>query len=183
MNIRNAEIKDLPRIMEIFAHARRFMAEHGNPDQWGPDNWPPEDLIHSDIKNGKSHVCVQDGEIIGTFFYDQGKNIEPDYMKIDDGAWLDDSDYGVIHRVASSGKKKGIGSAITDFPFFESVCRAYHANPADNPADYLPSLYFLPFNILPQNSLHLHRKDCFITRNMPHIPDSTSHPKLPERYR
>ena len=45
MNIRNAEINDLPRIMEIFAHARRFMAEHGNPDQWGPDNWPPEDLI------------------------------------------------------------------------------------------------------------------------------------------
>ena len=50
MNIRNAEIKDLPRIMEIFAHARRFMTEHGNPDQWGPDNWPPEDLIRSDIE-------------------------------------------------------------------------------------------------------------------------------------
>lgn len=85
LDIRTAIIEDLPRIIEIFSHARRFMAEHGNPDQWGPDNWPPEDLIRSDIESGKSHVCIYNGEIVGTFICDQGKNIEPDYLKIDDG--------------------------------------------------------------------------------------------------
>lgn len=110
MEIRNAVMNDLPRIMEIFKHARRFMAEHGNPDQWGPDNWPPESLIRSDITNRKSYVCIHDGEIVGTFFYDQGKDIEPDYLKIDGGNWLDNSPYGVIHRIASSGQTKGIGS-------------------------------------------------------------------------
>lgn len=111
LDIRTAIIEDLPRIIEIFSHARRFIAEHGNPDQWGPDNWPPEDLIRSDIESGKSHVCIYNGEIVGTFICDQGKNIEPDYLKIDDGTWLDDSIYGVIHRIASGGKIKGIGSA------------------------------------------------------------------------
>ena len=33
-------------------------------------------------------------------------------------------------------------------------------------------LYFLPLNILPQISLHLHRMECFITRKIPHIPES-----------
>lgn len=31
---------------------RRFMAEHGNPRQWGPTRWPPEGLIRDDIEQG-----------------------------------------------------------------------------------------------------------------------------------
>ena len=46
--IRKAEGKDLPGIMEIYAGAREFMAEHGNPRQWGNTNWPPEALIRKD---------------------------------------------------------------------------------------------------------------------------------------
>ncbi len=57
MQIRNAMESDFDRIMEIYASARKFMAENGNPNQWGPTNWPPEDLIHQDIKNQKSFVC------------------------------------------------------------------------------------------------------------------------------
>ena len=30
-------------------------------------------------------------------------------------------------------------------------------------------------------ALHLRPNDCLITRKIPHIPDSTSHAKLPER--
>ena len=33
------------RIMEIYAYARRFMAERENPKQWEPANWPPEVLL------------------------------------------------------------------------------------------------------------------------------------------
>lgn len=43
--------------------------------------------------------------------------------------------------------------------------------------------HFLRFQIFPHISLHLHLIECFSTRKMPHIPDSTSQPKLPERYR
>lgn len=41
--------------MERYEYARRFMADHGNPNQWGPSNWPPEQLIS--IKAGSSNVC------------------------------------------------------------------------------------------------------------------------------
>ncbi|MBD5518924.1 MAG: hypothetical protein HDR07_10755 [Lachnospiraceae bacterium] len=43
--------------MEIYEYARHFMAEHGNPNQWGPTNWPPEALIHADIVCSKQ-LCV-----------------------------------------------------------------------------------------------------------------------------
>ena len=69
MKIRKSVMQDLGRIMEIYASARAFMAEHGNPNQWGATNWPPEALIRQDITDGKRYVCVTDaGKILGTFF-------------------------------------------------------------------------------------------------------------------
>ncbi len=35
MKIRTATILDLERILEIYAYARTFMAQTGNPTQWG----------------------------------------------------------------------------------------------------------------------------------------------------
>lgn len=60
MVIRNATEKDFPKMMKIYAYARDFMKAHGNPKQWGPTNWPPEALIHNDIKDGNSYVCISD---------------------------------------------------------------------------------------------------------------------------
>ena len=78
MTIRHSAEWDFNRIMEIYCLARRFMAEHGNPNQWGPTNWPPEELIHSDIQNRNSYVCLNDeGIVIGTFYFTHGKDIEP----------------------------------------------------------------------------------------------------------
>ena len=108
MEIRKATEADVRRMMEIFAHARRFMAEHGNPNQWGPRNWPPESLIRQDIAEGHSYVCVDEGRIVGTFFFIFGKDVEPTYAVITGGTWHDDSPYGVIHRIASDGTKKGV---------------------------------------------------------------------------
>ena len=111
MDLRRSTEGDLGSIMEIYGYARRFMAEHGNPNQWGPTGWPPEDLIRSDIRSGNSYVCTNgEGAVIGTFFYTFGKDIEPTYRKITDGAWLDDSPYGVVHRIAGNGSEKGIGT-------------------------------------------------------------------------
>ena len=110
MRIRKTTESDFDRIMKIYSHAREFMARTGNPNQWGPTNWPPADLIHEDIRSGNSYVCVNDDEkVIGTFFFTQGQDIEPTYRAITDGAWLDDSPYGVVHRIASDGSERGIG--------------------------------------------------------------------------
>ena len=117
MEIRNSTEQDVGRIMEIYAFARKFMAENGNPNQWGPTNWPPEALIHRDIAAGKSYVCCDDGRIVGTFFFDSGEDIEPAYRVIEDGAWLDPSPYGVVHRIAGDGSVKGIGTFCIDWAY------------------------------------------------------------------
>ena len=118
MNIRKSTENDINRMMEIYTYARDFMAKHGNPNQWGPTNWPPEELIHNDIKAGNSYVCINDaGNVIGTFFFIQGKDIEPTYRDITEGEWLDDSPYGVIHRLASDGSQKGIGSFCINWAY------------------------------------------------------------------
>ena len=107
MEIRKSTLADLPRMMELYAIARDFMARTGNPNQWGPTNWPPESLVRQDIASGNSYVCLHEGEMVCTFFYTVWD--DPTYRHIEDGAWLDDSPYGVIHRIASSGTVKGVG--------------------------------------------------------------------------
>ncbi len=105
MLIRKTHTDDLPRLREIFAIARRFMAETGNPTQWD-ENYPSEAMLHEDIELGDSFVCICDDRIVGTFVLRGGE--DPTYQKIYDGAWLNDEPYATIHRIASSGEVKGI---------------------------------------------------------------------------
>lgn len=109
MEIRPSKEQDLPRMLEIYEYARRFMADHGNPNQWGATHWPPEQLLRRDIAGGNSYVCLHGGRVVGTFFFTAGEDIEPTYRHIEDGAWLDGSAYGVVHRLAGDGSVKGIG--------------------------------------------------------------------------
>lgn len=115
MIIRHSTTEDLDQIMKRYEYARHFMAEHGNPNQWGPTNWPPKDLIRSDISQGCSYVCVHEDRIAGTFFFRQGE--DPSYRTIENGAWLDHSPYAVIHRLAGDGSAKGIGSFCIEWAF------------------------------------------------------------------
>lgn len=117
MEIRKAREEELPRIMAIYARARRFMAEHGNPDQWGPTMWPPEELIRSDIASGDLYVCEHEGIAAGVFFFRQGEDIEPTYRVITNGAWLAGGTYGVIHRLASDGTVRGVGAVCLEWAF------------------------------------------------------------------
>lgn len=103
--------------MAIYQYARKFMADNGNPNQWGPTKWPPETLIHRDISQKKSYVCIRKGVIAGTFFFDAGKEIEPTYRHIENGKWLDNSAYGVVHRLAGDGSVKGIGKFCLDWAY------------------------------------------------------------------
>lgn len=100
MTVRLAEERDFPVILDIYAHARRFMAETGNPTQWGTAHPAPE-MLQQDIAEKHLYV-VTDGETIrGVFSFLVG----PDrtYDLIEDGAWHSDAVYGTIHRIAADG--------------------------------------------------------------------------------
>ena len=121
MKIRFTRPEELDEVMGIYAHARQFMAEHGNPNQWGPTKWPPRELVAQDIANKKSHVAVcDDGRIAAVFFYDFGKDIDPCYAVIDDGSWESDEPYGVVHRIASAGIERGAGTACITWALEQS---------------------------------------------------------------
>lgn len=125
--------EDLDSVMAIFARARDFMAKTGNPTQWG-SKWPPKELILNDIHSGRGMVCECNGEIVGTFSYQEGYDIDPPYRKVEGGSWTKDGEYAVVHRVASSGTVKGVGSACIQYAFDNS--RSHHLR-MDTHADNL----------------------------------------------
>lgn len=112
MDIRKAALRDMEKILAIYQYAREQMRLGGNPDQWGTE-YPSPELIQRDISRGNSYVVEEGEEIYGVFAFIPGN--DPTYQRIEDGAWLNEEDYGTIHRIAGSGKRKGIFHACTCF--------------------------------------------------------------------
>ena len=112
LSIRKSAPDDIPEMLEIFAAARRFMAETGNPDQWSED-YPGEELLKSDIASGDSHVILSEGRIVATFVLRPGN--DPTYDIIHDGNWPNDLPYATIHRIASRGERKGMLHAAMQY--------------------------------------------------------------------
>ena len=52
MEIRKTRLEELDQVMEVYAHARKFMAEHNNPNQW-KNNKPTREQIEKDISRYK----------------------------------------------------------------------------------------------------------------------------------
>ena len=107
LQIRKGSLADLPRLMEIFAYARAFMARSGNPNQW-INGYPSEEQIEREIRQGHCFVMVdpEEGGVHATFCFMPGP--DPFYGVIEGGAWLDDEPYWVIHRLASDGTRSHI---------------------------------------------------------------------------
>ncbi len=97
MIIRKTQIADIEAVMQIYASAREFMRMNGNPNQWNT-SYPSREIIEEDIASDSAYVAEENGEIIACFFFKIG--VDPTYLRIYDGAWLDDQEYGVIHRIA-----------------------------------------------------------------------------------
>ena len=114
MEIRKSTTEDLQEIMEIYGIARTFMKNTGNPTQWR-NGYPSESLVRSDIESWISYVAVENGEIEAVFVFRMGE--DPTYKVIEDGAWRNDAPYGVLHRIASRGRVKGIGSECIQWCF------------------------------------------------------------------
>lgn len=111
--IQKANPSQLPRILEIYERARAFMAQTGNPDQWGTA-YPPEDMIRQDIESGKCYVNLE-GDLIRAVFYFAVEE-DPTYDYIE-GAWLNDRPYGVIHRIAVGESGRGVAAECFRFAY------------------------------------------------------------------
>ena len=66
--IETASWADLPRILEIYAYARAFMAKTGNPNQWGTTH-PPREQLEEDIARKRLYVVKGNGQIQGVFYF------------------------------------------------------------------------------------------------------------------
>lgn len=102
--VRKALSAELDTILGIYEKARRYMADTGNPMQWS-DSYPPRELVIQDIDNGNLFVLEEDSKIYGVFaFFPEGDAAYDDI----DGKWLNSLPHAAIHRVASSGEKRGV---------------------------------------------------------------------------
>ena len=104
--IRKAIREDLPRIEDIYAYARQFMAETGNPHQWGKTT-PQTSQLEDDIQKGLLFVLTCENIIHGVFYFYIGA--DPTYGIIEDGCWRSETSYGTIHRIAGDGSGAHMG--------------------------------------------------------------------------
>jgi RimJ/RimL family protein N-acetyltransferase len=126
MKTRLSYSKDVPEILKIYAKARSFMVEHGNPNQW-TKGAPDEKSLRKDISNRASFVVEEKGKVVGTFaLYHDDHN----YCEIQ-GSWLNDEPYVVIHRIASI--RKGVGTFV-----LQIVCGQYKNVRIDTHKDNIP---------------------------------------------
>ena len=106
-----ATMRDLPALESLYAAARGRMKAAGNYDQW-KDSYPPRTLIEEDIARGRLYL-VKEGELLGAFVFFVGT--EENYAAID-GMWMTENRvYGVIHRVASCGTRRGFLKTVVDY--------------------------------------------------------------------
>ena len=116
MDVRQATHQDIDIIMDIIEEARAIMRESGNMTQWS-DGYPSRRVILEDIANKHAFVCINGDDVVGYFCFMAGEAPDPNYRIIEGGSWLDNALYGVIHRLASGRKAKGIAKTAFDFAF------------------------------------------------------------------
>ena len=149
--IQKAVADDMPRIHEIYAHARRFMAAHGNPNQWGEDR-PEEAQLWEDIRRGDLYTVASGGCIHGVFAFILGG--DPTYARIYEGAWHHTAPYGTIHRIAGDGSGGILHACIS---YCEQVIRHLRIDTHHD-------------NIVMQNAV---RKEGFLECGIIYIADGT----------
>jgi len=124
MRIRKTVAADLDAVMRIYAEARAFMCENGNPDQW-KDGYPLREWIEDDIEGHKSYVCVDNaGIVLAVFYFAVEREAVYDTLE---GKWIAGDDnpnggngdtYGVIHRIAKGANTpRGVGRFCIDWCF------------------------------------------------------------------
>ena len=120
MFIRRASAKDLSAVADLYDIGRQTMYQQNNTFQWN-ENYPLLEDAVADYERCGLFVVTEDEtseEIIGCFSLLPG----PDeaYVNIAEGAWINNMDYVVIHRVAVKCTGCGIATFI-----FNWICKNY----------------------------------------------------------
>ncbi len=115
MVIRLATKVDIESIMKIIEEAKKFFKINNIP-QW-QQGTPNENTILEDIRLKQAYVLVDDEDVLGTFALCFQEDASYDH--INQGRWLNDFEYGVLHRVAVSKEAKGNGYASMIMKFCE----------------------------------------------------------------
>ncbi len=117
LTIRKARLSDLDSLEAVYAYAREFMARTGNPTQW-VNGYPSREDLLEDFRKDSLYVCENsEGHIVAAFCFMAGP--DPTYRLIQDGQWLNEQPYHVIHRLASDGSHKGIAQICFDWALHE----------------------------------------------------------------
>lgn len=112
--IRKAKWNDLDAIYSILEISIAKMRSENNLKQWNNIE-EIKSKIREDIKLNRYYV-LENAEIYASFMYEVG--IDETYNNIE-GSWLNDEEYGVIHRIMSNFSKKGILPEVIDYCFLQ----------------------------------------------------------------
>lgn len=114
MRIRKSNLSDLETILGLRDVARQIMRSNGNASQW-PDGVPQESKFVSDIQSRYGYIVEEDGVPVATFALIPSP--DPTYAVVYEGpGWqCPDAQYGVIHRLASNGRRPGVFAHILAF--------------------------------------------------------------------
>jgi len=132
MEIIKATVEYFDSINEIYGAARKYMRRNGNPEQW-KDSYPSNDQILSDIAEGSLYLVMEEGSVLAVFYCAIGPDVA--YSLIEDGEWLNDEPYAVIHRIAVSDSARGRGISRICFDF---ACEKSENLRIDTHKDNLP---------------------------------------------
>ena len=124
MKFRKTTIQDINNVMQIINEAKEYFRK-SKIDQW-QNGYPNSDTIYADIKNNNSYVLESEHGIIATAMvsFEEDKT----YKNIYEGAWLNNGDYAVIHRIAVNEKYKGNGIASDIIKEVENLCKENKVN-------------------------------------------------------
>ena len=132
MIVREAEIEDLERAMQVLDAGRQHMRGEGNAAQW-INGYPSPELIRRDIEQGQFFVWIDEAEeqtdrqqaIHGAFSFIIGE--DPTYAHIENGSWLNEKP-GVQHLLHLKSKSKILRPIEIMGFFYEIFCQIQENN-------------------------------------------------------
>ncbi len=115
IEIKRAMYEDMEQIIAIIEEAKEHLKEN-NIDQW-QNNYPNKNTIAQDIMMNEAYIVYLDEIAFAYFMLSYQK--ESSYDEVIEGAWSNNEDYAVIHRLAIAKKFRGKGLASKIFEMIE----------------------------------------------------------------
>ena len=123
MHVRRATAADLDRAMELYDLARAFMRANGNDAQW-VNGYPTRADAEADLTAGDLLACEGNGgEVLAVMTYVEGP--DETYGYIENGAWLAERPYHVVHRLAVGASGRGVGGFCLRWAVADAALRGH----------------------------------------------------------